>query len=134
MSFVGGCYCGGLRYRAEGQPFLKGECYCRACQHISGGGPHLFMIMPAAGFSWTDGEPARFTKPDLEGAVTREFCPHCGTAVATRRPGLEAVILRIGTLDDPAEFGAPRVAIFTAQKQGFHVVREGLPAFPDMPG
>lgn len=134
MSLEGGCYCRRVRYLAEGEPVLKGQCYCRACQHISGGGPHLFMLMPAAGFSWTKGAPGRFTRPDLEGAVTREFCADCGTALVTRRPGLEAVILRIGTLDDPALFGGPRVAIFTGQKQDFHVIPDGLPAFEGLPG
>lgn len=133
MMLEGGCYCGRVRYRIEGAPLLKGQCHCRACQHISGGAPHLFMLMPAAGFAWTAGDPAQFTRPDLEGAVTREFCPDCGTPLVTRRPGLQAVIVRVGTLDDPALFGGPAMAIFTAQKQPFHVIPDGLPAFEGMP-
>ena len=129
----GGCYCGALRYAAEGEPRLRGECYCRPCQHLSGGGPNLFMLMPPEGFRWTRGEPKRFTRSDLPDAVTREFCGECGTQIATRRPGLNAVVLKIGTLDDPSMFGGAAMAIFTAEKQPVHQLSDGLAAFAGLP-
>jgi hypothetical protein len=46
MRLEGGCYCGAVRYVAEGEPVLRAQCHCRACQHISGGAPNLFMLMP----------------------------------------------------------------------------------------
>jgi hypothetical protein len=50
--------------------------------------------------------------------VTREFCPECGTHVVTRAPGMPgAVMLKVGTLDDPSAFGKPQMAIFTCDKQ-----------------
>jgi hypothetical protein len=90
--------------------------------------------MPPDGFSYTKGTPKQFTRSDLENAVTREFCAECGTHLTTRRPGLSAVILKIGTLDDPALFGNPRMAIFTIDKQAFHQIPEGMPTFERMPG
>ena len=134
MKLEGGCYCGAVRYEAEGEPRLKGECYCRPCQHFSGGGPNLYMLMEPGGFRWTRGEPKRFARPDLENAVTREFCGDCGTQLATRRPGLDFVIVKVGTLDDPAAFGGATVAICTAEKQPFHHLAEGVRAFEGMPG
>jgi len=53
MKFEGGCYCGQLRYVADGEPMLKAQCHCRECQYISGRSPNLFMLMPFAGFSYT---------------------------------------------------------------------------------
>ena len=50
MRFEGGCYCGALRYVAEGGPVLRAQCHCRACQYFSGGAPNLFMLVPAEGF------------------------------------------------------------------------------------
>ena len=133
MAMTGGCYCGEVRYEAEGAPILKAQCHCRACQHITGGAPNYFMLMPAAGFRVTQGEPKTFTKPDKENAVTRAFCATCGTHLTTRRPGLDAVILKIGTLDDPALYGGPMIAIFTEEEQAFHLVGPGVPKFEKLP-
>lgn len=133
MTFEGGCYCRKLRYVAEGEPRLKAQCYCRECQYISGGAPQMFMLMRPDGFRYVSGEPKTFTRDDLPQPVTREFCENCGTHIATRRPGLPMVILKIGTLDDPSLSGAPQMAIFTVDKQPFHTIPEGLPAFERMP-
>lgn len=135
LELQGGCYCGAVRYTVAGTPLAKGQCHCRECQYISGGAPHLFLLMPADGFRYTKGAPRRFSRNDLEQPVTREFCADCGTHLATRRPDLPAaVILKVGTLDDPGLFGAPQMAIFTIDKQAFHHIPEGLPAFERMPG
>jgi len=133
MSLEGGCYCGEVRYQAEGDPILKAQCHCRACQHITGGAPNYFMLMPPAGFRWTKGEPKTFTRPDRDNAVTRAFCQTCGTHLTTRRPGLDAVVLKIGTLDDPAQYGGPMIAIFTEEEQSFHLVPDGVPKFDKLP-
>ncbi|WP_222934471.1 GFA family protein [Caulobacter sp. 17J80-11] len=78
--------------------------------------------------------PRTFARDDLEAPVTREFCGRCGTHLATRRPGLEAVILKIGMLDEPAPYRGPKMAIFTVDKQDFHHLPDGLPAFERLPG
>ena len=133
MKLEGGCYCGSIRYVAEGEPKLKAQCHCRECQYFSGGSPNMFMLMPVDGFSFTRGTPKQFTRSDLEGAVTREFCGECGTHLLTRRPGLSPVIIKIGTLDDPTLFGAPQMAIYTVDKQPFHMIAEGIPSFERLP-
>lgn len=133
MKLEGRCYCGEVRYEAEGDPLLKAQCHCRECQYISGGAPNLFMLMPAAGFRYTQGTPKTFKRSDLAQAVTREFCATCGTHIATRRPDVPvAVILKIGTLDDPTVF-SPRMAIFTVDKQPYHHIADGLPAHERLP-
>jgi hypothetical protein len=134
MAITGRCYCGALRYEATGEPTFKAQCHCRECQYISGGGPNFFMILPDAGFSYTQGTPKQFSRSDLENPVTREFCDTCGTHVLTRRAGLQAVILKAGTLDDPAAaYGGPKMAIYTVDKQPFHVIAEGLPSTERLP-
>ncbi len=134
MKFAGGCYCGALRYQAEGKPVLKAQCHCRECQYISGGSPNLFMLVPKAGFRYLTGTPKRFRRGDLEAAVTREFCGECGTHIVTARPDLpDLVILKVGTLDEPASFEGPRMAIFTIDKQPFHHIPEDIPSFELMP-
>ena len=91
------------------------------------------MLMPPKGFRYTKGAPKQFTRSDLEKPVTREFCAECGTHLTTRRPGLPAVILKVGTLDDPSRFGTPQMAIYTIDKQAFHQIPDGLPTFDRLP-
>ncbi|HEV7636597.1 MAG TPA: GFA family protein, partial [Bradyrhizobium sp.] len=98
-----------------------------------GGAPNMFMLMPPDGFAYTKGTPKPFKRGDLEGAVTRVFCAECGTHLTTRRPGLPAVILKVGTLDDPALYGSPQMAIFTIDRQPFHQIPEGVPSFERLP-
>ena len=133
MRLEGGCYCGAVRYVAEGEPVLRAQCHCRACQHVSGGAPNLFMLMPAEGFAYTKGAPKTYARPDKADAVTREFCAGCGTHMITRRPGLPPVVLKIGTLDDPSVYGGAKMAIFTAEGQPFHLIADGVPAFEGLP-
>lgn len=133
MKLEGGCYCGAVRYVSEGEPSLTAQCHCRECQYISGGAANMFLLMPPDGFRYTKGTPKTFSRSDLENPVTREFCADCGTHLTTRRPGLPAVILKVGTLDDPAQFGTPQMAIYTVDKQAFHHVPDGLPAFERLP-
>jgi len=135
MRLEGGCYCGALRYLAEGNPLFKGQCHCRECQYITGGHPNAVIAMPAASFAYTKSSPKQFKRSDLSNPVTREFCAECGTHLLTRSPGLPgAVILKVGTLDDPSVYGGPQMVIFTIDKQSFHHVPEGVPVFERMPG
>jgi hypothetical protein len=73
MTFEGGCYCGQVRYVAEGKPRLKAQCHCRECQYISSGAPNMFMLMAPEGFRYVSGTPKTFTRGDLSQPVTREF-------------------------------------------------------------
>lgn len=133
MKLEGGCYCGALKYHAEGQPVLKGQCHCRECQYHSGGGPNYFMLMPGDGFQYVSGTPKQFRRSDLADPVTREFCADCGTHILTRRSDRTEVVLKIGTLDDPAMFEAPQMAIYTVDQQPFHLFPEGIPTFERLP-
>ena len=133
MKLEGGCYCGKVRYVAEGEPVRKGQCHCRECQFITGGAPNMFLVMPSAGFAYTKGAPKQFTRGDLENPVTREFCPDCGTHMATRPPGRPVIVVKVGTLDDPKLYGGPQMAIFTIDRQPFHQIPDGLPSFERMP-
>ena len=134
MELEGGCYCGKLRYKIDGDAVFQGQCHCRECQYISGGSPNVCMAIPLPGFSYTKGEPKEFARGDLETPVVREFCAECGTHICARPPGMPAAILKVGTLDDPAAYGDPQMAIYLCDKQSFHHVGDGVATFDKMPG
>ena len=54
-------------------------------------------------------------------------------ALAKAASGLPAVVLKVGTFDNPALFN-PQMAIHTLDKQAFHHVPDGMPAFERLPG
>ncbi len=132
MKVEGGCYCGEVRYETEGEPVMKGQCFCRECQYITGGDSVLIMGMPEPGYKNTKGAPKGFKRTDIEKAVTREFCPNCGTHITTRAmPGL--VMIKVGTLDDPSVFEGPQMAIYTCDKQPYHRIPTDIPTFDKLP-
>ncbi len=133
MQFTGRCYCGDVQYEASGDPAIKAQCHCRECQYISGGSANVTIGMPANGVKYTKGSPSKFTRDDLDNAVTREFCGNCGTHIVSRAPVLpDVVFLKVGTMDDPSLF-TPDIAIFTVDQQAFQHVPDAMPAFERMP-
>jgi hypothetical protein len=134
MSLSGGCYCGAVRFEADGPIRMRGLCLCRTCQRISGGAGNLFVGLTADGFRYTQGEPRRFTRPDADDAPTREFCGDCGTHIAARSPRAPGgVIVKVGALDDPSAFEGPSIVVWTQEKQVFHRLPDGVPAFARFP-
>ena len=127
MTITGRCYCGDITYATSGTPVFQGQCHCRECQYISGGGPNYFMMIPTEGFSYTKGAPQTFTRSDIEAPRTRDFCSTCGTHLLTRLPDRPVLVLKVGTLDDLKDYTGPQMAIFTCDKQDFHVIADGVP-------
>ena len=130
MAIEGGCFCGELRYAIESGEYLTANCHCTMCRHASGAPEVAWFSVPPGALRFVSGEPQRFKSSEH---ATRSFCPDCGTHLVTRRPGLPAVIVKVGTLDDPSVFGGPQMAIFTEDLQPFHLVPEGLPKFEKLP-
>ena len=133
-TFTGGCYCGDVRYECAGPPLLRGLCYCRTCQAISGGAGNVFMAVEAKRFQFTKGSPRSFNKGDRPGAPTRHFCEACGvhlTARSERAPG--AVLIKVGTLDDPSVFEGPQMVTWTSEMQKFHLLPMDVPAHAEFP-
>ncbi len=129
----GGCFCGAIRYAVTSKPKLKAQCHCRACQYFAGGGPNYYMLISPEGLHFSRGEPGTYQNPKKSGAVTRSFCRTCGTHLTTKRPGLRELVLKVGTLDDPDEFGGPKIAIFCEEKQDWHLIPEDIPTFDTLP-
>jgi hypothetical protein len=130
MTIEGGCYCGNVRYKSEGPALIKAECFCRECQYITGGGSLHVMAVPLDGFALTKGAVKDFARTDIDGAVTRQFCPDCGTHLFTRAPGLPtAIIIKAGSLDDPAHYGGPDTANYACDAQPYHRLPDDIPVF-----
>lgn len=134
MILTGGCFCGILRFAIDGEVKLRALCLCKTCQKFSGGGGNFFLGIEAIHFRYTQGQPHRFTEPDEPDASTREFCGECGVHIAARSPKAPGgLIVKVGTLDDPSDFGTPQIVCWTEEKQSFHLIPEGVSTFPQFP-
>jgi hypothetical protein len=94
----------------------------------------MFAGFPSDGFQYTKGEPTTFRHPKSDEGPTREFCGTCGTHVAARSPKApDGIIVKVGTLDDPALFDRPQFVVWAQEKQSFHCLQGGIEIFPTVP-
>jgi hypothetical protein len=92
------------------------------------------MAVDAQSFQFTKGAPHSFNKQDFAGSPTRQFCATCGvhlTAHSERAPG--AVLIKVGTLDDPSVFAGPQLVTWTSEMQKFHLLPPDVPAYLEIP-
>ena len=130
MVFEGGCYCGAIRFRFEGEPKASVQCHCRECQYFTGGHPNIITALPDEGLAFTQGTPKTFARSDLDAPRTRLFCGDCGTSIATISPAFPGITLvKVGTPDDPSTFSADW-AQYTIDAQPYHHRPDGdVPVF-----
>ena len=135
MAFTGGCYCGAVRYECDGPVQMRGLCFCRTCQMISGGAGNMFIGVMADAFRYIKGEPKEFAHPDRDAPPVRSFCATCGVHLTSRSPkAVGGVLIRVGTLDDPGAFEGPQLVVWTSEMQVFHQLPPGVPNYPKFPG
>jgi hypothetical protein len=134
MTMTGGCACGALRYRAEGEPVAQGLCHCRTCQRLSGGG-HTGFITFAESAVTLQGDTVSYSSMGGSGrTATRYACRICHSGVFGRAEVMAGKInLYAGSLDDPSQF-KPRIAIFTRSRPAWDASSVGLRCFETVPG
>ena len=133
MAVTGGCYCGEVRYEADGPQEAAFQCHCRECQYLTGGNANIVVVFAESDFRYTKGLASSFARSDLENPVTRHFCGACGTGIGSRSPSRpNSMIVKVGTLDNPGEYQA-QAAIFTCDRQAYHYIPNNIPSFDKRP-
>ncbi|KAF2717673.1 hypothetical protein K431DRAFT_232661 [Polychaeton citri CBS 116435] len=103
---TGGCLCGAVAYRLEGEPICNKLCHCLNCRRVtgtlSGFTSHIHL---RSGFEITRGESALKSfdddKTDSGTSLTREFCFTCGSLLFIRTPVIpEIIAIAAGTIDN----------------------------------
>lgn len=99
MMREGGCLCGAVRYRVEGEPRETVHCHCRMCQKSGGAGFLTWATFtPAHAFAYIEGAPPIYRSSQ---DAQREFCGTCGSQLVFRGDFLGSVDVTVGTLDEP---------------------------------
>ena len=131
----GGCNCGAIRYKIEGNPVVVAQCHCKNCQRQSGSAFSVNLMVPVAGVT-TTGELNTYEDRDTRSGnpVYRRFCGKCGSPIfSDLAEGNGMTIVKVGTLDDPAPF-APVVSVWTSTKMPWVDLPEGQRSFPENAG
>jgi len=122
---TGGCFCGRVRYEAEGTPFNETNCHCSICRRTTGAPFVTWFSVPRSQFYMT-GEPTRFRS---SGQGTRSFCPRCGTQISFELQGAaDEIDVSTCSLDEP-ERVPPADHTRTASRLAWVKLADGLPQF-----
>jgi hypothetical protein len=127
----GGCTCRAVRYRLTDVPLIVHCCHCRWCQRETGSAFALNALIESNRVELLSGRPQLHTLPTLSGKGQQlARCPQCLIALWSHYAGLgeRLSFIRVGTLDAPDGL-PPAVHIFTASKQPWVQLPEGVPAF-----
>jgi hypothetical protein len=130
---TGGCLCGAVRYETPAKPVIEGNCHCRDCQRVSGSGYAPTLFVPADSLTISGRVSYHDVQGDSGHAVTRGFCPACGSQLfgaVELMPGV--IALRAGSLDDPAVYH-PTMDIYVASAQPWDFMDPALPKFDKLP-
>lgn len=111
----GGCNCGAIRYRAEGDPIVVAQCHCSNCRKQSGSAFSVNLLFKASAVRY-EGDLTTYEDSDTfsGNAVLRKFCGLCGSPIFSEpTDGKGLIIVKAGTLDDPSS-AVPTVSVWTA--------------------
>lgn len=98
MSWSGGCQCGAVRFRVDGELGRPSICHCRMCQKAMGGPFGAFVTVKREETTWTREPPAHFQSSNK---IRRGFCPKCGTPLTFESE--KTLDIAIFTFDRAAE-------------------------------
>ncbi|MDE2562280.1 MAG: GFA family protein [Sphingomonadales bacterium] len=127
----GGCGCGAVRYRVEGDPIFVNNCHCTQCQHQTGSTSVVNAFFESERVTLLEGELSEnVVRSGSGGPHVIVRCKACGVALWSHYPRLGRIGagLRVGTLDDSGAF-RPDAAIFLSERMPWVALPEGIPAF-----
>jgi hypothetical protein len=123
----GGCLCGAVRFRAEGEPVNVRICHCRNCQRAMGS-PFFARALFEQSALTIEGETARYPSSDQ---LDRVFCPRCGTRLFSwRKVGNKRAGVALAALDDRNAF-VPTAHMWVTEKMDWVRLDDGLPCYPE---
>ena len=77
-SITGGCYCGRVRFRANGPTLYQANCHCANCRRAAGAQAVAWITVKLSEFAFEKGEPTRYR---TDTGASRTFCDSCGTSL-----------------------------------------------------
>ena len=110
---LGGCMCGEVRYRVEGEPIRVGLCHCKDCRTYSGSAFTFFAVWPRGKFAMTG---------HIGTYAGRCFCLNCGARLFSLTAD-EAEVM-VGSLEQAPSDLYPGYELWMPRREGW---------LPDLP-
>lgn len=123
---MGGCRCGAIRYKAEGDPIWIAHCHCESCRRATSTPMATWAGYRNEQFAVARGAAKAYSSSP---GVTRTFCADCGSPLtyqSERWPG-ETHVLTM-TFDDPA-WAKPQAHVFYAERLPWIMIEDDLPRY-----
>ena len=122
----GGCLCGAIRFKAEGDPLWVAYCHCHSCRRSTGAPVTTFVGYASERFSYLAGTPQGYHSSP---GVTRSFCGQCGTPLTYEAEGSPGEVhAYISTFDEPDAF-PPKLHVFVPEGISWLHIADQLPRF-----
>ena len=113
--YTGGCLCGEVRFKIEGEPLRVAQCHCDDCRKATGSAFATNIFVNEENLTVLQGNTKSFEHAaDSGNAIVKEFCGSCGSQLfghGSGRPGIKPV--KIGSIDDIGSI-QPDAEVFTS--------------------
>lgn len=131
MKMTGGCHCGAIRYKIDGELLAHALCHCSDCRRHSGAPMVGWTMYPQGAVRIVKGQPKVY---ESSKHGRRHFCADCGTGLlytnAEMPPGI--VGIQSATYDDP-DAAPARAHIQVAERVRWMARAHELPEFDRYP-
>ena len=120
----GGCFCGAVRFKAEGEPLNVRLCHCRTCQKAMGSPFFARAVFDQRALT-VEGDTGRYPSSEM---VDRVFCKTCGSRLFAWRKNPAVAGVAIAAFDDRNAF-APNEHTWVSDKMDWVRLDDGLPQY-----
>jgi hypothetical protein len=113
LPLEGSCRCNRVRFSVSLPPVITMACHCSGCRKMTSSAFSLSALIPASGFTVTQGCPVI---GGLHGVDRHYCCPHCMSWLFTRPHGIDEFVNVRATLLDDAQDYVPFMETWTSEK------------------
>ena len=126
----GGCQCGAVRYRVDGEPVMTALCHCTMCRRANAAPAVAWAMYEEAQVVFPATQP---TTHESSPGARRGFCARCGTQISFTADYLPGLIdITIGSLDQPQQL-PPALHYWDAERLPWVQLADDLPRHAGFP-
>jgi hypothetical protein len=127
-AYEASCFCGSVKFTANGQPEVMGYCHCTSCRRWSAGPVNAFTLWRPEAITVNAGAE-NIRSFSLTPSSTRKWCARCGGHMFTEHPGMGLTDVYAAMLP-----GLPfKPSLHVNYAETVLPLRDGLPKFKDFP-